>query len=149
MPIIASFLGPVISWFFTSRLGQLGLVSAIAFGLGHHKASIAYEAREAAQRAIVAARVEQEAKLARDIAADATARAEDDAAVSARLRAKISEFSKQEAPYEIPALPTPRFSQPDCGLLGVDRARKLRELDAAAGAYPAPPRRAGGIRKAD
>lgn len=141
MPILAAFsvLKPFVSatWSFaTSRLGQLILAAAVAYGVGHHRASQACADREAAQRAALerAHQVElaREAEASREIAAAATQRAEEDAATASAQQQIIDRLKSETA--NVP--PTKSHCNIDDAF-----ARRVRGFDAADRA-PAPPRRA-------
>lgn len=140
MPILA-LLQPALAavWSFaTSRLGQLILAAAVAYGVGHHRASQACADREAAERAALAAahqvELAREAEAAREIAAAATQRAEEDAAAASAQQRIIDRLKLETAHVAAPA-------QPDHCAIDDSFARRVRDFDAADRA-PAPARRA-------
>lgn len=153
MPILAalSALKPFASaaWSFaTSRLGQIILAAAVAYGLGHHRASHACAAREAAQRAALerAHQVElaREAEAASEIAAAATQRLEDDAAAASaqqqiidRLESEPAHVAKLSQNIDRGHAVAPAAPSRPCVVDGA-LARRVRDFDAAGRGARAP-----------
>ena len=88
----------------SSRAGQIVVAAGIAWVWSgwraddHWRGVIAQ--REAAAQAAYRAEVARQERAAVEIAAAATARAEDDAALERELRAQIDAFTQQESPRE-------------------------------------------------
>lgn len=135
--LIGSFLWSVI----TSRIGQIAVSFVVAWlwagwrSDDYWKAKIAAEnaAREAAYHKEI---IRQE-EAARQIAADATARAEDDAKAQEEMRRIIEEFNNKEPIYVEKKVPVP---QPSNCHIDSGFADVVRKLDAQARASKAPGR---------
>jgi hypothetical protein len=132
------------AWSFaSSRVGLAAIAGALCFAWGHHRASSAYEAREAAREAAaLRAQIQERARQA--TAADAIAaqdrqRAQAAAGAAAAMQAEIDRLQtelaaqaaanrKKDAPY---AQPKPKTVVVDACALDTDFARRVRRLDAA------------------
>ncbi|UOF79308.1 hypothetical protein [Caudoviricetes sp.] len=133
---------PALQWlgagfwsFASSRAGQIIIAATVAwFWAGaragdHWRAVIAAEKvqAEAAYRAEVA----RQERAAQEIAAAATARAEDDAALERELRAQIDAFNAQESQNVPASSPQPAASH-SRDVIDRDFERVVRQFDAAA-----------------
>lgn len=147
--------------FASSRAGQIVIAFAVAWFWSGHRHDRAWQARiateKAAAEAAYSAEVARQADAARDIAAAATARAEDDAAVERALRRQIEAFDNREPASVQPLARIVRIPGPPRAVPGAhpalrgclidgDFARVVRGLDAAA-RTATPARAAGGVRK--
>ncbi len=134
---------PVLQWlgsgfwaFASSRMGQIIIAATVAWFWAGSRADERWRAVIAAEK--TAAEVAYRAEVARqeqaavDIAADATARAEDDAAIERELRAQIEAFNAQEQPNVTVSLPQPGAPNRSA-VIDRDFERVVRKLDAAAG----------------
>jgi hypothetical protein len=144
MPPVAAVL-QVVGAVLGSRLGQIIIAAVLAYGYGHHRANVAWEARVAAQEAALkqahAEELAREAEATREIGAAATARAEVDAAVAAELRAKIDHLKIEEPADAPPIVRTVRVpAAPRSCAIDDAFARSVRQFDASA-RTPAPARR--------
>jgi len=145
MPFIltlAKMIGEAIVSLVNSQVGRLAIVAMLAYGYGHHRASVAYEAHEAQARAELedahARELAREREAAQHIAAEAARRAHDNEDLAESLQAKIDEFSNSEKG-------TAHETKIDRTNGGCDVddafARGVRSLDDAAARAPTPPRR--------
>ncbi|WP_363346269.1 hypothetical protein [Methylocystis echinoides] len=127
----------------SSRIGLAAIGGALCFAWGHHRASSACDAREAAREAAsLRAQIQERARQA--AAADAIAaqdrqRAQAAAGAAAAMQAEIDRLQadlaaqaasnhKKDAPY---AQPKPKAVVVDACALDAAFARRVRRLDAA------------------
>lgn len=144
MPLL-KLLGADLWAFLSSRFGQIVVAFAVAWCWSAWRVDDQWRgviaAREAAAQAAYRAEIARQERATREIAAAATARAEDDAALERELRAQIDAFASQETPHEPqvnaskPQVNAQR--RPDCTIDG-DFAGVLRRLDAAGRRPPHP-----------
>lgn len=142
---------PFLQWlgsgfwaFASSRAGQIVIAATVAWfwaGWRHDdywKAVIAAEKAQA--EAAYRAEVARQEQAAREIAAAATVRAEDDAAVERELRAQIDAFNAQEG-QDVAVQPSAPGAPRRRDVIDGDFERIVRKLDAAA-RRPSKPSRA-------
>jgi len=97
----------IILSIFGSRLGQLAVAFAVGWLWSYHETSISYEKKIARDKAAIeaafAAEIKRQEQAAKEIAADATARAEEDAAAASEMQKIIDDYEKKigEKPNEI------------------------------------------------
>ena len=148
MPMLR-LLGADLWSFLSSRFGQICLAFAIAWVWSgwraddHWRGVIAQ--REAAAQAAYRSEIARQSAAAQEIAAAATARADDDAALERELRAQIDAITAQESTREPQVnAQKPQVNaqkRPDCSIDG-DFAGVVRRLDAAGRRPPRVARRA-------
>lgn len=149
LPILQA-LGSGLWSFAVSPIGRLVVVGLLAFGYGHHRAGVACDAREAAARAELqrahALELAREQDAAREIAAVAVDRAEEDATTARSQQAIIASLKKWEPTYApSPSQLAPMASPRPCFVDG-DFADRVRQFDAAGHRAATPSRRPGRIR---
>jgi hypothetical protein len=125
----------------SSRIGLAAIAGALCFAWGHHRASSAYEAREAA-REVAALRAQIRERARQAAAADAIAaqdrqRAAAAAGAAAAMQAEIDGLQadlatqaanrKKDAPH---AQPKPKALVVDVCAIDANFARRVRRLDA-------------------
>lgn len=124
----------------SSRMGQLLIAACIAGGWAHYQTDARWRAfvaaEKAQERAAHDAEVARQAQATQEIAAAATERAEEGAALERELRAQIEAFNTEErrGKHQVNAQKlqvdgrTPADCSIDDGFIGV-----VRRLDAASG----------------
>lgn len=121
MPALLPILGAVWS-FASSQFGVVLIVATVAFGYGHHKASVACAEREAAAHAIAlqahAQEMARQAKAAEAIAIADRARGGDTAKAEGDMQADIDSLKKGKG----------NAKTGDCVIDG-DYARRVQRLD--------------------
>jgi len=151
MPIfLTSIIGPVLSvvssiasWLFTSRLGQLLLVGIVAFSYGEHRSNVSWERRSATWQAEVSALQAKHEAAKREIAASSEKRSADNAAVEKALRDQIADLVKTPPEEELKNVAPVKVRgklvcPPVRCVVGDDLSRRVRQLDATAGAGGSP-----------
>lgn len=141
---------PVLHWlgssfwsFASSRAGQIIIAFAVAWFWSGMKSDNYWQAQIAAENArreaAYQAEIIRQEEAAKEIARDATARAEEDAQVESDLRRQIEEFDKQEKSR---APSTPSCPSPDHYRCVVDDnfSNFVRKLDASNRTRKAPRR---------
>lgn len=141
MPILKMF-GADLWSFLSSRFGQICLAFTVAWVWSgwrtddHWRDVIAV--REAAAQAAYRAEIARQSTAAQEIAAAATARAEEDSAVERDLREQIDAFAALETPHEAPD----QISKAPVCIIDGYFADRVRRLDAAGRRAPRPSRAA-------
>lgn len=146
MPIILALhsVGSAVLNMLGSRVGQILLAAALAWGWGAHRANQRWEAQIAAERAAYLAayraEVARQEAAAENIAREATDRLAAEQASAADMQRQIAQLEKAESNAPDPRVIVVKGRQtPVCRSCAVDGdfARRMRELDAIAGARPA------------
>jgi hypothetical protein len=133
---------PIFSaaWSFaSSRVGLAAIAGALCFAWGHHRASSAYEAREAAREA-AALRVQIQERTRQAAAADAIGaqdrrRAQAAAGAAAAMQAEIdrlqAELAQKKEPPHAGQTAEAKVASVDACAIDAAFARRVRRLDAA------------------
>lgn len=142
MPLFFQLVGSFLWSAITSRVGQIAISFFVAWmwsGLktdSYWKSVIA--SQDAAREAAYQKELSRQEQAARDIAADATARAEDDIKAQEEMRRIIEAFDKRNPIYVTKKVIVPGKAG-DCRIDG-DFNSFVRQLDAQARAGKAPRR---------
>ena len=128
-------IASILMSLFTSSVGHLLLVAVVAFGIGHHRASVACKQRADVERAqwlkAQTAEIARQAKAAQDIALHDRARAEEATARADEMQKIIDDVKQKKGGSRETAIQNPRVAScPD--FHERDFAERVRRLDAAA-----------------
>lgn len=121
--------------FLSSRFGQICLAFAVAWMWSGANTNARWEASIAAQRAAAEIAYQKElarqAQVTKEIAAAATARAEEDAELERALRAQIQDLENAEPKYETRTITREKVVHGPCAV-DDDLVGRMRKLDATA-----------------
>lgn len=132
---ILQALGANLWTFLSSRFGQICIAFVVAWMWSGAKTNARWEAVIAAQRAAAEIAYQKEiarqAQVTQEIAAAATARAEEDAELEKALRAQIQDLENAEPKYETRTLTREKVVHGPCAV-DDDLVGRMRKLDATA-----------------
>lgn len=132
-----------------SRLGQIAAAFLVAWVWSGMRTNTAWHTRMAAEKAEIErqyqAEIARQAEAAKEIAADATRRVEEELRSNAEMQAIINEYANAEKPHAI-VVPRPAGAN-DCSI-DDDFTSFLRRLSASANRAPKPARAPAKLRKA-